>query len=195
MPSPPVIDIRFSLVGPGVVGRSLAHWLVARGARLRQVGTRRLEAVETLAHELNAVPVDLGALATDGEDLLLLTVSDEALPVGRRLAGATLPGSGGAPRIRRPRRRRAGASAAAPDPESVPSIPCRAFPRVSTDPGDADGTVFTIDGDAAAGGTGDATGADARRLGDRDRRSDSPALPPGRLVGSRRRRDAALGCR
>src|SRR5882672_1027417 len=59
----PLADLTFTLVGPGRVGRSLAAWAQARGARCVAAAGR------------NEAP----GLATAGQGLLLLAVPDAAL--------------------------------------------------------------------------------------------------------------------
>src|SRR5215470_16815031 len=64
--------LRFSLVGPGRVGSSLAAWAEAAGAQ--RVAT--------------AGSGDLAGLESAGQDLVLIAVPDGALPaVAERLAG------------------------------------------------------------------------------------------------------------
>jgi predicted short-subunit dehydrogenase-like oxidoreductase (DUF2520 family) len=99
----PLAGLRFCLLGPGKVGASLAHWLVAGGARLERVIARRREAAEALTAELGGEAVAMGdarpdlargdaAKAAAGRadsrradearpavDLLLIAVSDSAL--------------------------------------------------------------------------------------------------------------------
>jgi len=123
--------LRFSLVGPGRVGASLASWAVARGARLEAVAGR-------------GTP----GLATAGQDLLLLAVPDGALPevaaelARRPQARVVLHTSGSRP-----------AAVLAPlrPGSAVGSLhPLKAFPQALPDPVEAHGVFFALDGDPAA---------------------------------------------
>ncbi|HEX2642280.1 MAG TPA: Rossmann-like and DUF2520 domain-containing protein [Thermoanaerobaculia bacterium] len=125
--------LRFSLVGPGRVGASLAAWAEAAGARLVSTA-RRGEAA---------------ALATAGQDLLLVAVPDPALAaVAPELAGHPLgavvlhtSGSLGAEALAA---LRAGGSA-------VGTLhPLKAFPHPLPAPEQARGVFFALDGDPAA---------------------------------------------
>jgi predicted short-subunit dehydrogenase-like oxidoreductase (DUF2520 family) len=79
--------LRFSLVGAGRVGGSIAHWARGRGARLHQVASRSRERAAALAARLGGEVVDLADLATAEDDLLLLAVTDPAIAeVATRLA-------------------------------------------------------------------------------------------------------------
>src|SRR5262245_13256248 len=78
----PLTGLRFSLAGPGKVGRSLAGWALAAGAELVAVAGRgaAFPASRPAADPLRtARPVSLDELATAGEDLLLLAVPDAAV--------------------------------------------------------------------------------------------------------------------
>ena len=96
----PLSDLTFSLVGPGRVGTSLAHWLTATGAVFSQVTGRSLERPAQLVEKLGGRVVELSDLVTDGEDLLLVAVTDPALEevtdalVGRAQAAVVLHTSG-----------------------------------------------------------------------------------------------------
>lgn len=128
--------LTFSVAGLGRVGKSLAAWLEAAGAR-RVAAAGRAE---------------LADLSTAGQDLLLVAVPDPAYPE----AAAAL--------ARRPRADQPAvalhtsgsrdASALAPLRErgvAVGSLhPLKAFPRPLTDPGEARGVFFAVDGDPAA---------------------------------------------
>ena len=142
-------EIRFSLVGPGRVGRSLARWLTAAGARLEQIGARDRRAAEALAGECGGRAVGIGQIASRGGDLLILAVADSALPtIAARLAGrpqapvAVHVAGGCAAEILAPLRQ-AGSRIAT-------LHPLRAFPTASREPTDAHGLVFTLDGDPPA---------------------------------------------
>ncbi len=81
----PLRGLRFSLVGAGRVGTSLARWAVRRGAEANLVCGRR--SGRELARELAAEWVEPDRLASAGQDLLLIAVDDGALaPLARRLA-------------------------------------------------------------------------------------------------------------
>ncbi len=133
MPAPPLADLAFSLAGPGRVGRSLAAWLAAAGARREAVAGR----------------AELGRLATAGQDLLLLAVPDAALAAAavalaaRPQARVVLHTAGGlAAAVLAPLR--AGGSAVGT------FHPLKAFPRPREDPAEAHGVFFALDGDAEA---------------------------------------------
>jgi predicted short-subunit dehydrogenase-like oxidoreductase (DUF2520 family) len=149
LPEGPLSGLRFSLVGPGRVGSSVARWLLARGATLgavaRRSGTRLPRWAATAGGRSSAVD----GLDSTGDDLLLLAVPDPVLPeiVGRlaarpqarvalhvsgRLDAGTL-----APL-------RAGGSA-------VGSLhPLRAFPRPLPSLAVARRTFLALEGDVAA---------------------------------------------
>jgi predicted short-subunit dehydrogenase-like oxidoreductase (DUF2520 family) len=145
--------LRFSLVGPGRVGRSLAGWAVARGARLSAVGGRRPGEPAWPGGPRQVAP---GALESAGEDLLLVAVPDGALPaVTAELAAAgdqaavVLHASGAI-----------GAEVLAPLRSAGTAVgslhPLKAFPVALPDPAEARGVFFALDGDP-----------EARRLGER----------------------------
>lgn len=139
--------LRFSLVGPGRVGGSLASWARAAGARLVSVAGRRPEGAASVASRLGGRPTALGDLETAGEDFLLVAVSDPELdPVVDLLAlhpqAAVVWHTAGA----------RDASALAPLRHLGSAIgslhPLRAFPEVQPSP--EAGTFYAIDGDPAA---------------------------------------------
>jgi predicted short-subunit dehydrogenase-like oxidoreductase (DUF2520 family) len=133
MPTPPLADLTFSLVGPGRVGASLAAWLAAAGARSAGRAGRG----------------DLGRLATAGQDLLLLSVPDDVLPevaaalAARPQARIVLHTAGGLP-----------AAVLGPLREAGSAVgtfhPLKAFPRSLPDPAQACGVFFALDGDPEA---------------------------------------------
>lgn len=117
------------------MGTSLAGWTAAAGGRLGSTA-RRGEA---------------GALATAGEDLLLIAVPDPVLPEvaaelarGRRGQAAVVLHTSGSQ----------DAAVLAPLREAGSAIgslhPLKAFPRPLPDPGEARGVFFAVDGDPAA---------------------------------------------
>lgn len=148
----------FSLVGPGRVGRSLAGWLEASGARgIFRVGKR-----------------DLASLSTAGQDLLLIAVPDPVLQevaavLARRPQATVILHTSGS------------LDASALDPvrergSSVGSLhPLKAFPRPLEELEQAKGVFFALDGDSPAqvfaqrlvtawGGTSAEVAPDARAL-------------------------------
>ncbi|MDX1643130.1 MAG: Rossmann-like and DUF2520 domain-containing protein [Thermoanaerobaculia bacterium] len=144
-----MIDIRFSVFGPGRVGGSLAHWLVACGGHLEQVATRRRSAAERLCDSLGGSAVAIEEITTTGEDLLLLAVSDPALEAvahdlaARSQADVVLHVAGAMPAEVLAPLRQVGSA--------IGSLhPLRAFPAVEPDPQRVRGTYFAIDGDPAA---------------------------------------------
>lgn len=142
-------SLRFSIVGPGRVGSSLAHWLVARGARLTLVGSRRAGPGKTLADRLGGDRVQISDLQSDNDDLLLVTVGDEALAdvatvlAARPQAAVVLHASGCV-----------GVEVLAPLRTAGTEIgglhPLRAFPEASTDVDEASRLVFALGGDRRA---------------------------------------------
>lgn len=141
--------LRFSVVGPGRVGSSLGHWVVAHGGGLKSVAGRNLESARELASELSATAVDFDRFTSIDDDLLLIAVADSALEevavslARRPQAKVVLHTSG-----------KASASILAPMGTAGSAIgsihPLRAFPRALNDCGTAKGTVFALDGDAPA---------------------------------------------
>ena len=144
-----MIPKSFSIVGPGKVGTSVAHWLVALGSTLQQVAARRPESAEKLSSELGGAPVRLADLDSDRNGLLVISTSDAALPevasllAQRRQAPVALHVAGAV-----------GADSIAPLRSAGSEIgtlhPLRAFPRPSRDLAEAAGTVFAVDGDPGA---------------------------------------------
>jgi predicted short-subunit dehydrogenase-like oxidoreductase (DUF2520 family) len=129
----PLADLTFSLVGPGRVGRSLAAWAAARGARCLATAGRS----------------ETPGLSTAGQDLLLLAVPDGALPAvaaalaGRPQAAVALHTSGSLDAGVLAPLRAAGTA--------VGSLhPLKAFPRPLLDPAQARGVFFAVDGDPPA---------------------------------------------
>jgi predicted short-subunit dehydrogenase-like oxidoreductase (DUF2520 family) len=171
--SPALSGLRFSVVGPGRVGASLARWAAASGARLVQVAGRDLAGrARQLAAELGGAAAELDSVTTAGEDFLLIAVPDGALGgVAARLA-------------RRPQAEVAFHTAGARDASALDALraagsavgslhPLRAFPEALARP--RPGTFYALDGDAAAlalarrlvaawGGVCAEVPADSRRL-------------------------------
>jgi predicted short-subunit dehydrogenase-like oxidoreductase (DUF2520 family) len=138
--------LRFSLVGPGRVGSSLARWALAAGAELVSASGRRPgEAAWPDGPPLRA----LAGLATQGQDLLLIAVGDHEIPAvaaelaGRPQAQVVLHTSGSLD---------ASVLAALREPRtSVGSLhPLKAFPRPLPDPAEARGVFFAVDGGGVA---------------------------------------------
>lgn len=152
--------LRFALAGAGKVGSSLSHWLLASGAEMVSVlGRVPGQGGRRLAAELGVPFGSLGPLAEHGTafrsvcaeapDLLLITVSDDALEsVAQNLAEGIRPrvalhcsGSRGAEVLEALR-------------ETGSAIgswhPLRAFPAVLDDPALGRGTWFAVDGDDEA---------------------------------------------
>lgn len=129
----PLSGLRFSLVGPGRVGLSLAQWLEQGGAELVSRAGRG----------------EVGSLVSGGQDLLLLAVPDGALPeVAARLAlrpqAAVVLHTSGSQDASPLAPMRAGGSA-------VGSLhPLKAFPHPLPDAGAGRGVFFALDGDPAA---------------------------------------------
>jgi predicted short-subunit dehydrogenase-like oxidoreductase (DUF2520 family) len=142
----PLAGLRFSLLGPGKAGSSLARWAVAAGAELVAVAGRR---AGEPAWPGGPPRLALADLDTAGQDLLLIAVGDGAVAeVAARLAG-------------RPQARVAlhtsgslDASALAPLRASGTSIgslhPLKAFPQPLPDPAAGRGVFFAVDGDPEA---------------------------------------------
>ena len=130
---PPLADLTFSLVGPGRVGRSLAAWAEAQGARCLEVAGRD----------------GLAGFSTAGQDLLLLAVPDGVLGevaaalAARPQAAVALHTSGSQDAEVLAPLRAAGAA--------VGSLhPLKAFPQPLPDPDQAHGVFFALDGDPPA---------------------------------------------
>ena len=161
----PLDGLTISVAGPGRVGASLARWAAASGAAVGRIGARTLRpAVRALAAELSAEPVELAALASAGDDVLLVAVADPALDrvvetLARRPQAAVALHTSGS----------RGAEALAPLRERGSAVgslhPLKAFPHPLPDPESARGVTFAVDGDpaarAAAGRLTDAWGATA----------------------------------
>jgi len=125
----PLADLTFALAGPGRVGKSLASWAVARGARLEAVAGRRdLESLDSSGSDLLLVAVPDGALAEVAETL----ARRPQAPVALHTSGAL------------------GASVLAPLEVAGAATgsfhPLKAFPRPLPDPAAAAGTFFALDG-------------------------------------------------
>lgn len=140
------------VAGYGRVGTSLALWLVAAGARLVAVAGR--DPGRPLDARLPAVPrLALSDLQSAEADLLLLAVTDPALPaVAEQLARR--PQAGVVLHVSGPLDAGVLAPLAQDATSSLPRSaigtfhPLRAFPTVLPRP--AVGTVYALDGDAAA---------------------------------------------
>jgi predicted short-subunit dehydrogenase-like oxidoreductase (DUF2520 family) len=138
--------LRFSLVGPGRVGSSLARWALAEGAELVSVAGRHPGEPAWAGGPAGRA---LAGLTTQGEDLLLIAVGDRELPAvaaelaGRAQAQAVLHTSGSLD---------ASVLAALREPRtSVGSLhPLKAFPRPLPDPAEARGVFFAVDGGGVA---------------------------------------------
>lgn len=149
-PLDPLADLRFSLVGAGKVGTSLASWAVSRGATLLTVAGRAAsERGHEGAERLGADFVPLEELSSADQELLLIAVPDPALAeVAERLAArpqarVALHVSGSRPAAVLEPLRRAGCA--------IGSLhPLRAFPLPCLDPQAAAGILFAIDGDPTA---------------------------------------------
>jgi predicted short-subunit dehydrogenase-like oxidoreductase (DUF2520 family) len=129
-PALPLAGLRFSVLGPGKVGRSLAAWMQAAGAELVRMAGR-------------------GGLSTAGEDLLLVAVPDGELE-GAAAALAARPQA-------RVALHTAGAldaaalAALAAGGTAVGSLhPLKAFPTVLPAVEEARGVCFAVDGDPEA---------------------------------------------
>jgi predicted short-subunit dehydrogenase-like oxidoreductase (DUF2520 family) len=131
--SRPLCGLRFSLVGPGRVGSSLAAWAVAAGAELAATTGRAA----------------LAQLGSEGQDLLLIAVPDGVLAeVAERLAArpqaaVALHTSGSQPAAVLAPLRRAGSAPGA-------LHPLKAFPRAQPDLAQAHRVFFALDGEDAA---------------------------------------------
>ena len=139
--------LRFSLVGPGRVGASLARWATAAGAGAVSVAGRTPATTAALAASLGAAPVLVEELASGGQDFLLLAVPDGALAtlaatLARQPQAAVAWHTAGA----------CDASALAPLRKAGSAVgslhPLRAFPAAQAEP--AAGTFYALDGDAPA---------------------------------------------
>ena len=125
--------LRFSLVGPGRVGKSVAGWAVAAGAQMVAATGRD----------------GLAGFDSAGQDLLLIAVPDGVLDeVAERLAtrpqaAVALHTSGSRDAAVLSPLRTAGTAAGT-------LHPLKAFPRVLSAPEEASGVFFALDGEAAA---------------------------------------------
>ncbi len=147
--SRPFKGFRFSLVGPGKVGSSLASWMAASGARLIQaVGRPGSDSACKLARTLGGRAGSLATLVEDQVDLLLLAVPDRCLSeiatdlAGTRFSSVALHTAGSL-----------GAGVLEPlrPHTSVGSLhPLKAFPHPLPEPALVEGTFFALDGDAKA---------------------------------------------
>jgi predicted short-subunit dehydrogenase-like oxidoreductase (DUF2520 family) len=144
--SAPLAGLRFSVAGAGRVGSSLARWAVAAGAELVRIASRH---PGRTAWPDGPPLVDLDALATGGQDLLLIAVGDPAVrEVAARLAGR--------PQARIALHTSGSLDASALDPlreagSKIGSLhPLKAFPQPLPDPAEARGIFFAVDGDAEA---------------------------------------------
>lgn len=127
------VELTFSVAGPGRVGSSLAAWLESLGARRVAAAGRQ----------------GMADLASAGQDLLLIAVSDPALAevaavLARRPQAAVALHTSGC----------LDASMLAPLREAGSAVgslhPLKAFPRPLTEPAEARGVFFAVDGDPAA---------------------------------------------
>jgi predicted short-subunit dehydrogenase-like oxidoreductase (DUF2520 family) len=149
MTRPPLGGLRFTLVGPGRVGGSVARWLLARGATLTRVARRGSRPLPRWASAAGARGTSIEELASAPDDLLLLAVPDPALPgvvdalATRSQAAVALHTSGPlGPEALAPLRR--GGS-------RVGGLhPLRAFPRPLPSPAVARRTFFALAGDPEA---------------------------------------------
>ncbi|HEV8577524.1 MAG TPA: DUF2520 domain-containing protein [Thermoanaerobaculia bacterium] len=142
----PLAGLRFSLAGAGKVGSSLAHWAAAAGAELASVAGRLPGGT---AWPGGPPLLPLADLETAGQGLLLVAVSDAALPrvaadlARRPQANVVLHTSGSLDAGVLIPLRAAGSA--------VGSLhPLKAFPRPLTDAAEARGVFFAVDGDPAA---------------------------------------------
>jgi predicted short-subunit dehydrogenase-like oxidoreductase (DUF2520 family) len=142
----PLAGLRFSVVGSGKVGSSLARWAVAAGAELAAVAGRRAGAP---AWPEGPAVTALEELETGGQDLLLVAVGDGAVAeVAGQLA-------------HRPQARVALHTSGILDASALADLrqggsavgslhPLKAFPEPLPDPAEARGVFFATDGDPAA---------------------------------------------
>ncbi|HVT57649.1 MAG TPA: DUF2520 domain-containing protein [Thermoanaerobaculia bacterium] len=129
----PLAGLRFTLVGPGRVGSSLAGWATAAGAQLiEQSGRAGVERISSAGQELLLIAVPDPAVAEMAAGLARRPQAAVALHTSGSLDAQAL-----APL-------RAAGSA-------VGSLhPLKAFPRALADPAEARGVFFALDGDEAA---------------------------------------------
>lgn len=142
----PLSGLRFSLVGPGRVGRSILAWMGGAGAEVCRIVSRRADPEPA---GLPCPVIGLGALESGGEDLLVVAVPDPVLPdvareLARRSQAAVVLHTSG----------RRGAEVLEPLRElgsAAGSLhPLRAFPEPLPDLGVARETFFAVDGDPSA---------------------------------------------
>ena len=149
-PRSPLQGLRFTLIGAGAVGQSLADWTVSRGGRLtKAAGRPGSSRLEEFARRLKVPAVETKNLSTAGEDLLLLAVPDGEIAglaaslSNRPQARVVLHVSGLVP-----------AAALAPLRGSGSRIgvlhPLRAFPQPESAVESAAGVFFALDGDPEA---------------------------------------------
>lgn len=137
-------DLRFSVVGPGRVGRSLARWLIHRGAQLQGVASRRPGDV-VLGHTVESVDT----FESGDRQLLLVSVPDPVLDdvvqrlANHRQAGVVLHTAGGRGTEALDGLRRHGSEVGA-------LHPLRAFPSPLPDPRIAAETFFALTGTSTA---------------------------------------------
>jgi len=142
-------SLRFSVLGAGRVGASLAHWAVAQGARLVCVASGSPQSANRLAQTLGGQAVAAHDLASHGEELLLIAVPDAALASAafllakRRQASVALHTAGS-------RTWQVLSPLQAAGTEIGSLHPLLAFPSPRLDPKAAYGVVFGIDGDRSA---------------------------------------------
>lgn len=143
----PLAALRFSLVGPGRVGTSVASWLVAGGAQAVEIAGRQNGG--ELAKRLGARFCAPDELESGGLDLLLVAVADRALPDIAVLLS------------QRPQARIALHTAGCFDAEVLAPLrgartavgslhPLKAFSGPLPNPREARGTFFAWDGDPEA---------------------------------------------
>jgi predicted short-subunit dehydrogenase-like oxidoreductase (DUF2520 family) len=139
--------LRFSVVGAGRVGRSLASWATQAGGKLVSMASRDPQGA--LVPDLGVRRIPIQEIQSQGQDLLILAVPDSALAevaavlTGRPQAGVVLHTSGSSPvTVLAPLRARGSA---------IGSLhPLRAFPQPSSDLSHAAGIFFALDGDPEA---------------------------------------------
>ncbi len=150
MPGPlPLDGLRFSLIGAGRVGASIAHWARSRGASLERVASRSPGRAVELVAALGGTAVEPAALSTGDDDLLLLAVADPALvevaaALARRPQAAVVLHTSGlfGEEVLSP--------LAAGGSEVGAWHPLLAFPAVAPDPATAAGATFAVTGTPVA---------------------------------------------
>lgn len=149
----------------------MAHWIALAGGSLSFVAGRDADRRGRLAASLHASPASLDVLDSSDCDLLLIAVSDRALPevaeklAGRRQAPVALH-TAGALTAEAIRALRAAGS-------TVGSLhPLKSFPQALLDPAEGRGVVFGIDGDPRALETAESL---ARAVGGRSVHVPAPA--------------------